>query len=240
MMKRWLKRSVIFIGIITGLFITFLLFLHTAAGKSLVQQKLENFLEKKFGTAITIGNVNYRLPNWILLEKVMIGDRSKDTLLTCGRLYVGIKMLKLLSDVVDVSGLRLEDVGLRCHRGANDSAFNFQFILDAFTPAEKTKNSKENETPLRLSVKQLSLNRIKLSVTDESEQLYLSAFINELSIRPGTLFPEKNRFGFIDLTFPAAHQFLEFIIRKFNCEIDANLCKISLHNCIVFVLIVGL
>ena len=41
---------------------------------------------------------------------------------------------------------------------------------------------------------------IKLSVTDESEQLYLSAFINELSIRPGTLFPEKNRFGFNDLT----------------------------------------
>ena len=45
-----------------------------------------------------------------------------------------------------------------------------------------------------------SVKRIKLSVTDDSEQLYLSAFINELSIRPGELYPEKNSFGFNDLT----------------------------------------
>src|SRR3954462_6110481 len=152
MMKRWFKRTVIFIGIIAGVLIAFLVFLHTSAGKSLVRQQLESFLKKKWSTAVSIGNIDYRLPNWLMLQRVTIQDRGKDTLLSMGRLYVEIRMLKLLSNAVDVSGLRLEDVGLRCHREAKDSVFNFQFALDAFAPAENKKSSKGNETALRLSV----------------------------------------------------------------------------------------
>ena len=87
-----------------------------------------SFLEKKWGTDVSIGNIDYRLPNWILLERVNIRDREKDSLLNVGRLFVQLRMLKLLSNTVDVSGLRLEDASLRCHREANDAAFNFQFF----------------------------------------------------------------------------------------------------------------
>ena len=95
MVKRWLKRLLIFLGIIASLLVVFLLFLHTSAGRSFVRQKLENFLEKKWGTDVYIGAVDYRLPNWVRLDDVVIPDQNGDTILKSRRLYVSVRMLKL-------------------------------------------------------------------------------------------------------------------------------------------------
>src|SRR6187397_162040 len=101
MVRRWARRAGIFIAIVIGLLIAFVLFLHTTAGRSLVRKKLESFLEKKWNTEVLVQNVDYRLPDWIALEGVIILDKKKDTLLNGGRLYVEIKLLKLLSNTVD-------------------------------------------------------------------------------------------------------------------------------------------
>src|SRR6476660_69282 len=103
MVQKWIRRGVLFLAIIIFLVVGILLFLHTATGKSMVRNKVQSFLEKKWKTEVQIGNIDYRLPNWIALERVLILDRKKDTLLSGGRLYVGIKLLQLLSNTVDVT-----------------------------------------------------------------------------------------------------------------------------------------
>src|SRR6187200_2536624 len=116
MVRRWVRRAGIFVAIVIALLIAFVLFLHTAVGQSVVRKKLQSFLEEKWKTEVVIQNVDYRLPDWIALEGVVILDSKKDTLLNGGRLYVGINLLKLLSNNVDITGIILDDISLYCYR----------------------------------------------------------------------------------------------------------------------------
>ena len=195
MVRRWVRRAGIFIAVVIALLIGFVLYLHTAAGKSVVRKKLQSFLQEKWKTEIVIRNVDYRLPNWIALEGVTLLDAKRDTVLNGGRLYVGIKLLKLIFNNVDVTTVILDDVSLYCHRGKNDSSFNFQFILDAFAPASTDGMPKSEGTPMRLAVKQLRLNNVRFNYQDQREELYFTAFINQLSVLPAELRPEKNEFN---------------------------------------------
>ncbi|ANE50837.1 translocation/assembly module TamB domain-containing protein [Flavisolibacter tropicus] len=198
MVQKWIRRGVLFLAIIIFLVVGMLLFLHTATGKSMVRNKVQSFLEKKWKTEVQIGNIDYRLPNWIALERVLILDRKKDTLLSGGRIYVGIKLLQLLSNTVDVTGLSLENIVLNCHRTAGDSLFNYQFILDAFAPPAGKVQTQTKTAPLRLSVKQLSLHQVRFRFNDQQQQLHFSAYINELSCLPESLYPEIKTFQFKD------------------------------------------
>jgi hypothetical protein len=198
MVRRWVRRAGIFVAIVIALLIGLVLYLHTAVGKSVVRNKLQSFLQEKWKTEIVIGNVDYRLPNWIALEGVIILDAKRDTLLNGGRLYIGIKLLKLLISNVDVTAVVLDDISLYCHRGKNDSAFNFQFILDAFAPASTDTMSRSKGTSMHLAVKKLRLNNVRLNYQDQRGELYFTAVINQLSILPALLSPEKNELNLHD------------------------------------------
>ena len=197
MVRRWVRGVGIFIAIVIALLIGLVLFLHTAAGKSVVRNKLQSFLKQKWKTEVIVTNVDYRLPDWIALEGVTILDSKKDTLLNGGRMYVEIKLLKLLSNSVDIKAISLDDISLYCHRGKNDNTFNFQFILDAFEPVEPDTPKKEN-TPMHLALKELSLNHLRLNFRDQKEELYFTAFINQLSVLPASLRPEKKELNIHD------------------------------------------
>ncbi|MCU7548031.1 translocation/assembly module TamB [Chitinophagaceae bacterium LB-8] len=194
MVQKWIKRAVIFFAIIIFLIAGFLLFLHTPIGKSIVRQKVESYLQQKWMTGVNIGSIDYRLPNWIVLEQVLILDRKRDTLLSGGRLYAGIKPLKLLSNTVDITGVSLEEITLHLGREAGDTAFNFQFILDAFTPSSKPKTAPSKSTPMQLSANKLFLDNVRFSLNDKKGKFYLSAVIGSFSCTPDELNLEKTTF----------------------------------------------
>jgi translocation and assembly module TamB len=204
MVRRWVKRVVIFVSVIIILFIGVVLYLHTPIGKSLVQKKLQSFLQEKWNTEVVIRNVDYRLPNWIALEGVTILDAKKDTLLNAGRLYVGIKLLQLLSNRVEITSVILDDINVYCHREKNASTFNFQFIIDSFAPASQDTiaspdiTAGPDRTPMHISLKELKLGNVRLSYRDESGKLYFTAFIGQLSALPDALSPEKSEFNLRD------------------------------------------
>src|SRR6478736_3447210 len=74
MLRRWVRGVGIFIAIVIALLIGFILFLHTSTGKSVVRNKLQSFLQQKWKTEVIVKHVDYRLPNWIALEGVVILD----------------------------------------------------------------------------------------------------------------------------------------------------------------------
>ena len=204
MVRRWVRGIGIFIAIVIALLIGFVLFLHTAAGKSVVRNKLQSFLEEKWRTEVVIRKVDYRLPNWIALEGVSIMGKKKDTVLNGGRLYVGIKLLKLLSNEIDVTGIILDNISLYCSREKYDSAFNFQFILDAFEPVSKDTAKKSAATPMHLVLKKLVLNNVQLQYQDKRRALYLTALIHRLSVLPGSLLLQQKEFNVHDLVLQSS------------------------------------
>ncbi|MHA4842880.1 translocation/assembly module TamB domain-containing protein [Flavitalea antarctica] len=198
MLRRWIRRGLIFVSIIIILLIGVVLFLHTDAGRSIVQKQLRNFLRDKWNTEVVIGNVDYRLPYWIALEKVAVLDRKSDTVLNAGRMYVGINLLKLLSNKVEVTSVILEDINIYCEREQSERSFNFQFIIDAFAPSSRKAPSPPERSQMYFSVNDLRLNKVRLSYRDERDKFYFNAFIDELTVLPAALSPENNEFNFDD------------------------------------------
>ena len=107
MSRKWIKRIAVFLGSLLLLVIILILFLHTPWGRSIIREKVESYLRTKFNTTVSIGDIDYRLPNWLQLKDVLILDLQKDTLLNGGNLYAEIDMLKLISQDVKVGGGKL-------------------------------------------------------------------------------------------------------------------------------------
>ena len=120
MSRKWIKRIAVFLGSVLLLVILLILFLHTTWGRSIVRQKVESYLQTQFNSTVSIGDIDYRLPNWIQLKDVLILDLQKDTLLKGGNLYVEIDMLKLISQDVKVGGIKLENISIQINRTAAD------------------------------------------------------------------------------------------------------------------------
>lgn len=113
------------------LLITALLFSLSLPG---VQQQLtdraEAFLQKKMHTRVEVGAVRIAFPYYVSLEHFLLQEPSGDTLARIGKLKVDINMWKLLRKTVEFEEIRLKDASVNLVR--RDSAFNFQFVLDAF------------------------------------------------------------------------------------------------------------
>lgn len=199
MIQKWIKWGTITIAIIIFLVAGVILLLHTPNGKTFVRHRAESFLQKKWQTEVTIGSVDFRLPNWIALEKVLVTDRQQDTLLSGGRIYAGIRIWGLFANSIEITGIELEGITLQCRRKAQDSVFNFQFILDAFAPAEKKAPSPSPGTPMRLSVKQLFLDDVRFMFSDKREKLYFTSFIDHFSCYPNELNLEKTAYRFNEI-----------------------------------------
>ena len=169
MSRKWIKRIAVFLGSVLLLVVLLILFLHTTWGRSIVRKKVESYLSTQFNTTVSIGNIDYRLPNWIQLKDVLILDLQKDTLLNGGNLYAEIDMLKLLSQDVKIGGIKLENITIHINRAAKDSAFNFQFILDAFA-SPSTTPSATSPDPIQLSIDHIALNKVVFNYADNNQK----------------------------------------------------------------------
>ncbi len=196
MVRKWTKRVIIFLAAIVILIAAFLLFLHTPWGRSLVRKNVVSYLSKKFQSTVYIGDIDYRLPDWIQLRDVIILDRHKDTLLKGGHIYARINMLGLLSNKVEIGGLTLERISLNAGRSMGDTVLNFQYIIDAFTRSSTHVDTSTNTSPLRLSVDHVLLNQVSLVFDDKPAKQFYAVRIGHLFCSPDDLDLQKSAYDF--------------------------------------------
>ncbi len=134
--------------------VVFLLLL-TPPVQRFITTKVENYLEKKLSTKVEIGSISIGLFGNVSLKDIYVEDRRKDTLLNGGIVKANLNYVKLFSNEVHVKRLELSNITGSVYRDANDSAFNFQFIVDAFT-------SKPDPTDTTTAVLIIDLDRIRL------------------------------------------------------------------------------
>ena len=119
--------------------------------------RVAHFLENKLNTKVEIGSISIGLPRKVVLKNIYIEDQTKDTLLYGGSIKANIDLFKLLSSDVEVKDLQLTDITAKIKRILPDTAFNFQFIVDAFAPAQQAK------TDTSASTLKLAINRVELA-----------------------------------------------------------------------------
>jgi hypothetical protein len=147
------------------LFIVFLL-IQTPFVQNIVRGKAESYLSRKLKTRVRIGGLDIAFFRSVTLRNVYIEDRQRDTLVSAGLIDVQIRMLGLLHHELDIGQVHLEDVTAKIRRELPDTAFNFQFMVDAFAGAPSAKPDTTTGIPMKIDLKALQLDRIRFVYRD--------------------------------------------------------------------------
>jgi hypothetical protein len=168
-MRKVLKATFIIIGSILFLLLAGLVFINTRPGQEFVRGRAEAYLRNKLHTGVWIGKLSYGLPKYIVFNNAVFLDQQRDTLLAVGTLKVDLDMMKLLRSKVDVQQVILKDASSHIYRVAPDTAFNFDYIITAFTPQnQKKKASKKNDAPISFHLDKFQLDNIHVIFDDFS------------------------------------------------------------------------
>ncbi len=124
--------------------------------------KVTRTLSTNLQTKVSIGHIELSFFNKMSLKKLMIEDRRKDTLLYAGTASVNINDWFFLKDNININNLALDDAVVNMSR--RDSVWNYQFLLDYFSPPKTKKSQKK---PIRLNLKELHFTNITFNKVDE-------------------------------------------------------------------------
>ena len=152
--------------IIVLLVIVLLVVIQTPPAQNFIVKKATVFLEKKLKTKVAIGRLYIAFPKSIVIENIYLEDRKKDTLLFGGSLKVDISMMKLLHKEVEVNDIRLNQLTAKVSRVLPDTAFNFQFIIDAFASKAVTPSPAADTSSLNINIRYVQLDKIRLLYND--------------------------------------------------------------------------
>ena len=156
----WIIASVIF------LLVLIMVLIQVPAVQNFAKNKAVSFLQNKIGTPVKIDHLSIRFPKKVVLEGVYFEDKKKDTLLAGKRLVVDISMFALLDKKVEVNDIELEGIRANIYRLGSDTAFNFQYIVDAFSSPPSNK-PKDTTGAFTVDVKHVKLNKILATFKDD-------------------------------------------------------------------------
>lgn len=127
-----------------------------------VQKRAADFaiaqLKPRLETEISIDKIRIKLFNTVQIEGLYVEDREKDTLLYVGELATRINFWNLLNNELSISSVRLDDFTANVYRETPDSAFNFQFIIDAFASTD-TVWKEPVKDPLKIALEDVKISR---------------------------------------------------------------------------------
>ncbi len=154
-----------FLWIFFLIVLVFLLVL-TPPVQNFIRKKTVTYLENKLATRVEVGRVYVGLPRDIVLEKIYVEDRKKDTLLYGGKLMADLNIWKLITKgEVILKYISLNDITAKVKRELPDTSFNFQFIIDAFAPPGSSPDtSTSSSSAIKLGT--IELNKIRLLYKD--------------------------------------------------------------------------
>ncbi|WP_165870345.1 translocation/assembly module TamB domain-containing protein [Albibacterium bauzanense] len=186
-MKRFTKISLKvilwLIGSIIGLILLLLILINIPAFQNFVVQKVVSYIETKIQTPVAIKKVSLKLPKLMVLEGVYFEDQNRDTLIAGDTLLVDISLLKLLNNKVEINELDFRGITANINRTLPDSAFNFDYIIRAFTTEQVEEESQDTTSAMAFSVDKINLDRIQLRYNDEIVGTNADFYLGHLDTR---------------------------------------------------------
>ncbi|HEY4205347.1 MAG TPA: translocation/assembly module TamB domain-containing protein, partial [Puia sp.] len=167
MIRRLARIFLKIIATIIIILVIVIFLVQTPYVQNIVRGKAEKYLSRKLNTRVSIGNLYIKFPENVVLKNLYLEDRQKDTLLAAGLIDVNIHMWGLLHSNIDIGKVRLEGITMKVKRLLPDTAFNFQFIADAFSsPSPTTPEKKDASSSMKMSLGELELDKVRLVYRD--------------------------------------------------------------------------
>lgn len=171
--------------------------------------KAEKYLRSQLQTNISIGGIYFDLPGKFTVENLYLEDQQRDTLVYSRNLSLNINIPALLRKEVHIGNIELAGFYGKIERLPPDTTFNFNFIIDAFTPADTIDEEKlvENArdttaTGWLISVGGLELEQVRFLFNDElaGNRFYadvgtLEVYLDEMDLDQNAYFIDKISLG---------------------------------------------
>jgi translocation and assembly module TamB len=152
----------------------------TSWGQEFVTRQVNNYLAGKIKSPFRIGRITYEIPDYVGLEDVLFITPKGDTLLAGQKLRVDLDMMALLQNRVALNQIELEKVSVNLNRTLPDTAFNFQYIIDAFDTGGPTEPADTTATPLDISLSGISLKNVRIRYKDDVVGADVNAYLDSL------------------------------------------------------------
>lgn len=172
-LKKYLVKVLKVIGWITlsivVLLIAVALLLRVPAVQNRIVQAAVGFLHDKIGTEVRLDYISLQFPKKIVLEGLYVEDQQRDTLLYAGTLGVDTDLWGLTQKKIELNQVQLDGIVANIQRTLPDSAFNFDYIIAAFTAPDTTTTVEETDTtatPWIFAVEDVSLTNTRATYAD--------------------------------------------------------------------------
>ncbi|MGC4036625.1 MAG: translocation/assembly module TamB domain-containing protein [Chitinophagaceae bacterium] len=166
-------------------FILLVILIQTAPVQNFIRGKAVAWLEKKLKTKVEVGKIYIGFPKDVVIENVYLEDRTKDTLFSGGEIKADISLLKIINGNIEINDLFLGNITAKVKRQLPDTAFNFQFIIDAFVSKNKTEDTSPKDTANHFNIRNVRLDKIRLlyndTLTGNDAELMLGHFETKIS-----------------------------------------------------------
>lgn len=160
-MLAWIVASVLFLVLLIYILI------QVPAVQNFARKKVVSFLENKIHTKVEIARLLLDFPKRLVLEGVYFEDQKKDTLFYGGKMRVDIALMKLIRSQVEVNYVELNNINAKIYRTGQDTIFNYQYIVDAFTGGAKSSSPEDTTGGMQMSVDKIVLNNVGGSFRDD-------------------------------------------------------------------------
>jgi len=136
--------------------------LNIPAIQTLITQKISKKISNDYNLDVMLGSVKIAYPKTVDIRQLFVAGQEGDTLLYVDRLDISVGLFGLLSNEVNVNSIEIDGLKGKVLRGAPGSAYNFQFIIDAFTSDSiqpKNEEQTTETTPWKISVDEIGFPR---------------------------------------------------------------------------------
>ncbi|HTO16259.1 MAG TPA: translocation/assembly module TamB domain-containing protein [Edaphocola sp.] len=161
--------------------------INTPWGKNKIKNYAVEYLQKKLDTKVEIGKIDFSIPNSLALSKVLVLDKDKDSLLWVNELDVRVDMFKILKGRITINHLKLDGADFYMKRSANDTNYNFQFIIDSFAGdpniAKQEVEPKES-SPIYLDAGDINITNSVFRLNDTIGGIFFGIGLKSLLIKP--------------------------------------------------------
>ncbi|MGK7390459.1 MAG: translocation/assembly module TamB domain-containing protein [Candidatus Cyclobacteriaceae bacterium M2_1C_046] len=205
-MTNILKKILKILGYIVGgillLLILIALLLQTPPVQDFVKEKAVTFLKDKIETEFTVGKLRIDFPYDLVVEDVYLEDQQEDTLAYLERLRIEAQMWGLFKGNLSISEIDVDGLVGFMSRNEQDSTFNFQFLADAFAPADTTATdtTQQQSSPFQITIDEVQVDNSRFYYTDPIEGIDMQYGIGDLGIAIDVFDLENNKITVSQIT----------------------------------------
>ena len=168
------KRVFLYLlGFIMLMLLLVLLLIRTEKGQDIIRKEAVTYLTKKLGTSVSVEKFKTDIFTNIKIEGINIEDQSQNVLLHVGALEVNFRLLSLLNNTLSVRQLSVDTLDFRMARNENDTSFNFDYIIRAFSgPPSPVKEEDTPGNPMTFDIGKLAVKQLHFMMDDKHGQQF--------------------------------------------------------------------